>query len=226
MKFSRIRAPFLLAAAALMFVVGACGGDDPEPDPVAELRFFHAAGTLGEIDIEVGTRMISLGRDELSSTIRTDPGSVTITVSNTGAQESLFTRTTVLDEGQHVFVIAGRQDDSTLSAFEVGLNPPELEEGQAAFQVVNVRTSDAEIDVYFEDGGEASTLGREGATEFATVLPADAEILVFNEGANVAVDTPILYVTAEQLDLRASGVYTVLVSGDRLAPKFTVTRLD
>ena len=95
----------ILSVAALILVT-ACG-DDPPPDPTADLRFFHASSTLGTIDLTINGRTVSVSPASLSPTIKVPPGTVSISVANSGAQQALFTLEENLAEGPHVFVVAG-----------------------------------------------------------------------------------------------------------------------
>lgn len=219
------RAGALAVALAFGLGVAACG-DDPPPDPTADLRFFHASSTLGTIDVTIDGRTFSISPASLSPAIKVPPGTVTISVANSGAQQALFSLEENLAEGPHVFVVAGDQSDSSLGAFEVGLDRPVLEQGQAAFQVFSVVSADLTLDVYGADATTPDSVSRFTQSEFVVSEPADASLRVYNAGDNPGSAVPLINLDAQELGLRAGGIHLVLVSGDLTGLDHVVTRLN
>lgn len=226
MTIRSARAPFLFVAASLALFAAACG-DDPPKDPEAELRFFHASETLGTIDVSVNEDTVQVAPSSLSPAIVTDPGDLTLVVANTGAQEPLFEHDATLAEGPHVFVIAGNPSDGSLGTFEVGLNPPELTEGQVAYQVVSVLTSDTDFDFYPSVDDPGQTIARYGQSDFIVGAPADAAVRIYNAGLDPASNSPVVNLSSTQLAFREGGVYAILIKGSATTGfESEITRLN
>ena len=195
MANTNFRASRLLAASGLIVALGsfaACGGDDPVPDPTADIQFFHAADELGNIDIEVNGDIVEVSPSELSDETSTDPGEVEINIRNSGAAANLSEQTFTLTEGLHVYIVAGSSTDATLGAIEVGQNPPELEEDQRSMQFVSVLREGANVDIYVGSEATPANVVRFGQSEFFITDDDTTDVSIYNAGADRAVDQPLL----------------------------------
>lgn len=191
-------AGLVLSSTALI----ACGGDDPpaDPDPVAELRFYHAVPTQGPLEITVNDETVTIDPQTISSVIELDPGVVSFSMGVAGAPSPLFTDNLgELDEGAHAFIVT-EIGTGNFNVFEAGMNRPVPQEGLFHFQVVNL--SDLDREVYF-DSTEANTIAPLEASPFYDVAATDVPIAIdtYNVGDDPATDSPSkrYQITSEEL---------------------------
>lgn len=216
---------FLVAGLVLSTssLVG-CGKDDPDPIPAtADLTFYHAVGTLGEVELNIGGELVTLTPQSLSDSISVEPGTISFEMGISGAAQSLFSESLGnLAAGPHAFIVT-ETGVGEYHVFEGGVNRPVAQEGLYHFQVINL--SDRVRDVYY-DSTNADSIASLVSSPFYQVAEADVptQIDIYDEGADVATATPTRFqITSESL---TAPLTLLLLSFDSQAASWEITSVE
>lgn len=216
-EFVRRKAVIVLCCAALVVFLTACLDDDknnPEPVPLGYVSIYHASPDAPPLDISVDDRRVNsqpFGYSDYSGYLNFYTGSRKMKFSSVNAANALIDTVFDVAEGKaySIFVINRLANIETLVVQDSAASPAT---GKAMVRFVHLSPDAPAVDVADASGSLFTNTAFKQATAFKEV---DAKMYSFEVKS---ASTGEVLLTADNVDVRAGGFYTIVTRGFAVPP--------